>query len=291
MSPRDRQCQHLSTSGDSQLIGYDGPSGQCASARNSTRAFCDFLDEPQRRGDHQFSNLFGRNSTRRSLGSPRSPRRSELHDFVTSCWADASTEISSKNVQRLQGKMSPRGEFRREEIRAGELRGAVPAKDNVSTLIHNGPTQAALSPRSISESPEERKHRQEERPCWDTASGMSAMVELARRRRSYRAAASMPNTPALAPRDLTAPERKLANLASGQLRAGTGARSEEHDSGTAAAWAVHGTKRTTVSPPPSASASARSMVQSHSMKQFRSIPPSSPRGRKLQEMMTSEGIF
>lgn len=272
MTARDRYGKHLSTSRDSTLPTSQSAQTLPGVTRRVSETFRDSTDEALRRSDSQFSNLFDRTGQT----EPRSPRksgRSELHDFVNSTWADAKGEISSRNAQRT---------------RRADNNGI---KESVGTIIHcPGPKAdpALISPRCLPETPQEKQHRLEERASWDSASGMQAEVELARRRRSYRAAASPVGSPLHPAKEKTAPERKMANLASGQFRRGTGAPSEPHDEPTSCAWAV---KRTTVSPRPSAAQVVKSNLQSCVMRNFGHISPHSPRGRKLQEMMTTEGIF
>eukprot|EP00931_Biecheleriopsis_adriatica_P006451 TRINITY_DN107852_c0_g1_i1.p1 TRINITY_DN107852_c0_g1~~TRINITY_DN107852_c0_g1_i1.p1 ORF type:complete len:529 (+),score=75.78 TRINITY_DN107852_c0_g1_i1:45-1589(+) len=279
MSARDCKAKHLSTSRDCQLSGYGAPrkAAPLETPRDTEKAFRDATDERSRRGDHQYSSLFGRTSTRRTSPSVPLTKRSELHDFPNSCWADASTEISTKRVNRLRSKQE----------------GCLSPTDSVGLLIHQPgpkPEPEALSPRSMPESARERLHRQEERACWDVASGMQSSVEIARRRRGYRMAMSTGNLHQ-SQQEPTPPDRKMAQLTSGQVRLGTGAPLEPHDDGSPSKWTVSGTKRVTVSPAPSPSASARNIMNSPALHAFRSIPPCSPRGRKIQEMMTSEGIF
>eukprot|EP00930_Biecheleria_cincta_P033639 TRINITY_DN23300_c0_g6_i1.p1 TRINITY_DN23300_c0_g6~~TRINITY_DN23300_c0_g6_i1.p1 ORF type:complete len:493 (+),score=81.35 TRINITY_DN23300_c0_g6_i1:132-1610(+) len=275
MTARDRHGKHLSTSRDSTLPTSQSAQTLPGVTRRVSEAFRDSTDEEMKRSDSQFSNLFDR-TWQTEPRSPRKSGRSEAHDAVNSTWADAKGEISSRNAQRA----------RRTDNNS--------IKDSVGTIIHcPGPMvdPALISPRSLPETPQERQHRLEERASWDSASGMQAEVELARRRRSYRAAASPVGSPLHPAKDMTAPERKMANLASGQFRRGTGAANEPHDEPSSPAWSLSGTKRTTVSPAPSAAQSVKSNLQSCAMRQFSHISPNSPRGRKLQEMMTTQGIF
>lgn len=274
MTARDRYGKHLSTSGDSTL-----PTSQSAQALPGvvgrvSDTFRDSTSEAMKRSDSQFSNLFDR-TVQTEPRSPRRSGRSDLHDFVKSTWADAKAEISSKNAQRTR-RVDNNG-----------------VKESVGTIIHSpGPKAdpASITPAG-SETAQQRQHRLAERASFDTASGMQAEVELARRRRSYRAAASDVGSPLHPPKEKTAPERKMANLASGQFRHGTGAPTEPHDEPKSPSWTLRGAKRTTVSPPPSAAQSVKSSLQSCVMRNFSHVSPNSPRGRKLQEMMTTEGIF
>lgn len=275
MSARDRYGKHLSTSRDSTMPTSQSAQTLPGVTRRVSETFRDSTDEAMKRCDSQFSNLFDR-SGQTEPRSPRKSGRSELHDFATTPWADAKGEISSRNSQRT---------------RRADNNGV---KESVGTIIHcPGPKAdpALISPRSLPETSQEKQHRLEERASWDSASGMQAEVELARRRRSYRAAASPGGSPLHPAKEKSAPERKMANLASGQFRRGTGAPVEPHDEPTSPAWALSGAKRTTVSPPPSAAQSVKSHLHCRAMRNFGHISAHSPRGRKLQEMMTTEGIF
>ncbi|CAE8617470.1 unnamed protein product, partial [Polarella glacialis] len=233
----------------------------------------DSAGNDRRRLDRSYSDLFGNASGR---PSPRGVlSRSELHGTASASWIDSATETSAR-VSRNAERRSPRG------IDYVEL--------DAGTLIYNPRSKPVVPVRSE----EEIRKGTQERACWDVLpqGGMQTAVEIARRRRENRINAMARSTGSLAePKTLSACERKRANLASGQLRTGTGAPLEPHDDGRASAWTVPGARRSAVSPVPSPSARHRSISDSPSLVNVRGIPPHSARGRKIKDMMTSEGIF
>ncbi|CAJ1372120.1 unnamed protein product [Effrenium voratum] len=263
LSARDLKANDLATS-ESQLTGFASPSA-ALSPRGAVKAFRDRSNEDLRRGNCQFTDLTGRTET-----SPRTPKRSEMHHTAGSYWATATTEISRKNYERKSGE----------------------CKENTGTLIHHHGAEVdaeCLSPRSNPESPQAKKHREEERACYDAASQHSTGLELSRRRREMRASKSMGALPE--PDNLSAAERKRAHLASGQLRTATGAQPEPHDDGRAAGWASPRSGRTTVSQPPCPKLAARGLMNQPNMYQYRNLAAASPRARKIQEQSSSLGFF
>eukprot|EP00931_Biecheleriopsis_adriatica_P023944 TRINITY_DN15011_c0_g1_i2.p1 TRINITY_DN15011_c0_g1~~TRINITY_DN15011_c0_g1_i2.p1 ORF type:complete len:515 (+),score=76.19 TRINITY_DN15011_c0_g1_i2:42-1547(+) len=227
----------------------------------------------RRRCERNYSDLFGQES-----GRPVSVAvagRSEMHGAATASWMDAVTETSARNISRRHGD------------------------DSAGTMIYDPKARSVesalpLSPRANvpERSPEEKKQSEKERACWDVLpqGGLGAGVEIARRRRELRIQAhakSEGNT-----RDdeaePTPSQRKRVNLASGQLRAGTGAQLEPHDDGRGAP----ARKTSSVQPVPTPRRLGSSgTVDPLSMSTRKIQPPDSARGRKMKEMMTSEGIF
>lgn len=263
LSARDHKAQEMTTS-ESQLNGFSSPTSKSMSPRNaSIKSFGDAGHEGLRRSNSQFTELTGRVET-----SPRTPRRSDLQDTAGVYWMNPSTEKSRKIAER-QGRVS---------------------METTGSLIHHQGAEVDvenLSPRSVPESPQQRKVREEERACYDAASWKQASSEVARRRRELRSSKSMGALPegALSPSD-----RKRAHLASGQMREGFGdLRQKEEDAAMAPGWVSPRALRSTVIQAPLAS--SRSLMNQPHMSQYRNLPANSPRGRKVQEQATSLGFF
>jgi len=116
-----------------------------------------------------------------------------------------------------------------------------------------------------------------ERACWDTRSIMDSGSEIARRCRER--SRQEGDRPA---RDRSASERKRVELGSGQLRLGTGASLEPHDTPRP------GRASRTAGPP--TSQTQRSLTDSPLARNFRNLRPDSARARKQLSLMSS-GIF
>eukprot|EP00930_Biecheleria_cincta_P044316 TRINITY_DN30434_c0_g1_i1.p1 TRINITY_DN30434_c0_g1~~TRINITY_DN30434_c0_g1_i1.p1 ORF type:complete len:521 (+),score=72.81 TRINITY_DN30434_c0_g1_i1:44-1606(+) len=287
LSARQRHFDHLGSSRGNEIANHqlsrsasDGPErprGQATifHGRGVILGPEDKQEDNRRRCERNYSDLFG---TKSGQYLPRSAAgRSEMHSTANATWFDATTETSAKNIERRVGENRP------------------------ATLIYDPKVKSVasalpLSPRSVQpKSPEEGKIDKQERACWDVLphGGMAIGVEVARRRRELRmngASGTSPKSEASALDDLSATDRKRSNLASGQLRLGTGAPREPHDDGRPAAWTVKGVSRATVSPVPPHPTREKRLATSPRSAQ--TLPrQDSARSRKLTEMMTSEGIF
>jgi len=283
VTARQQKSAQLSTSSENQFeqrlrsVSQDGRrEAVMFKGKGTLMVKEDAQGEQRRRVERNYSDLFG-NSTPRS--APRV--RSDFHGVANACWMDAATETSArKQVQRQS-----------DSRRAGQ--------DGEGTMIYDPTTRSMdavlpLSPRRAAQlSQEEKTKLKQERACWDVLphGGFATGVEVARRRCDHRLRAHAKSTGALVDTELSASERKRVNLASGQLRAGTGAAKEPHDDGRPNELATLRTSRSTVSVPSSPSSRARGLLESSSMSMRNLHPPDSARGRKMKEMMSSEGIF
>eukprot|EP00435_Cladocopium_sp_Y103_P025929 s2351_g6.t1 len=254
LSAREQKANEMTTS-ESQLNGFASPTSKSLSPRNAAmKSFRDGGNDGLRRSNCQFTDLTGRVET-----SPRTPRRSELQDTAGVYWMNPSTEKSRKIAER-QGRTNV---------------------ETTGSLIHHQGAEVDvenLSPRSVPESPQQRKVRQEERACYDAASWKQASSEVARRRRELRTSKSMGALPdsdgALSPSD-----RKRAHLASGQMREGIGdMRQKQEDTAAAPGWVSPRAMRSTVIQAPMAS--NRALMNQPNMYQYRNLPANSPRARK-----------
>lgn len=264
LSPRQQKANEMATS-ESQLNGFAvSPTSKSLSPRNAAmKAMRDAGNDGLRRSNSQFSDLTGRVET-----SPRTPRRSELQDTAQVYWMNPSTE-KSRLIAERQG--------RRDEETTG-------------SLIHQSREDVEnWSPRSVPETPRQKKVWEEERSCYDAASWKQASSEIARRRRDLRASKSMGALPD-AGDALSPSERKRVHLASGQMREGIGDLREKHeDKAIAPGWVSPRSPRSTVIEAPLAS--NRALMNQPSMYQYRNLPANSPRARKVREQTTSMGFF
>ncbi|CAK9061831.1 unnamed protein product [Durusdinium trenchii] len=227
----------------------------------------DRMNDQRRQSERNFSDLFGTASARPLQLNEAG--RSEFHSSATASWMDSTTETSARNLHRRSGE--------------GSLIYDPTAKSVESIAL-------PLSPRSCERSVDVMK---EERAFWDVSppsprAGMAAGVEVARRHRERIRARSHDSGRT---RELTPSERKLANLASGQLRIATGASSEPHDDGRRSSQAI-GTRRNMVVDSPRSvrhgtfgedSPAARSALAR--------AAPNSARQRRMKDMLTSVGFF
>jgi len=257
MSARERTFHNLSSSNGNQFPRNVSSKAVMMTPRRTeitTRKSDSVETENRRRCERNYSDVFFNDPAHVRM----TPRGNEKHISrgepcgTTNCsFLDVSAEIRKR-----------RSDF-------NSRRGGSPAVDE---SVQIWPWQPE-SPRGPPDTPKHKKaHTHEERSCWDTSNLMHANSELSRRQRELHHPDGRPLN-----RNMSASERKRAELTSGQMREGHGTSKAEWDDG----------RSSPVPHSPKPSMHSRSCTESPSSRANRGIQIGSPRMRKVESLMST----
>lgn len=177
-SARDRFCANLTDSRQSALASSQAPAGSAPQdfrrdpkevnrqLKKGSLEEAEPKEDPRRRGEKNFSDLFGAQMPERS----QNHKRAELTASAACGWLDTRSEVAARNSNPHPDIPQAASDKKDKELR--------------SRVFEEECRGLPESPRKMPVTAEEREVEQKERVCWTTTSLMSQASEVARRAQS-----------------------------------------------------------------------------------------------------------